>query len=222
MKNIKNKIPPYVSFKTFQTFMEFLSNGMPSRIDRSVWVNKFSGSNGTQIMTAIKFFDLIDNEGIPNEDFKNLVSRNLDLQKKIFRKLLYKYYEPIFDLDLTKATRYQFREAFKNFGTKEGVLIKCEAFFIQASKYSNIVLSPHILARRHNVNNSGSSEKNKQKLGKLNISESIDSKISLNKNINVVKIILDKYPDFDPNWLPEVQKSWIDSLTKLYESLNKS
>ena len=68
MKNIKNKIPPYVSFKTFQTFMEFLSNGMPSRIDRSVWVNKFSGSNGTQIMTAIKFFDLIDNrkEIIPN------------------------------------------------------------------------------------------------------------------------------------------------------------
>jgi len=195
---------------------------MPSRIDRSVWVNKFSGSNGTQIMTAIKFFDLIDNEGIPNNDFKNLVSRDLELQKKIFRKLLYKYYEPIFDLDLTKATRYQFREAFKSFDTKEGVLIKCEAFFIQASKYSNIVLSTHILARRHNVNNSTSYEKNKQKLSKNKVSEPIDLKVSLHKNINVVKIILDKYPDFDPNWLPDVQKAWIDSLTKLYESLNKS
>ncbi len=195
---------------------------MPSRIDRSIWVNKFSGSNGTQIMTAIKFFNLIDNEGIPNDDFKNLVSRDLDLQKKIFRKLLFKYYEPIFDLDLTKATRYQFREAFKNFGTKEGVLIKCEAFFIQASKYSNIVLSTHILARRHNVNISNTSEKNKQKLAKPKLSDSIDAKVSLDKNINVVKIILDKYPDFDPNWLPDVQKAWIDSLTKLYESLNKS
>ena len=195
---------------------------MPSRIDRSIWVNKFSGSNGTQIMTAIKFFNLIDSEGIPNDDFKNLVSRDLDLQKKIFRKLLFKYYEPIFDLDLTKATRYQFREAFKSFGTKEGVLIKCEAFFIQASKYSNIVLSTHILARRHNVNISNSSEKSKQKLAKPNVSDSIDSKVSLDKNINVVKIILDKYPDFEPNWLPDVQKAWIDSLTKLYESLNKS
>ncbi|NCG34970.1 MAG: hypothetical protein GWO78_03100 [Dehalococcoidales bacterium] len=222
MKNIKNKIPPYVSFKTFQTFLECLSDGMPSRIDRSIWVNKFSGSNGTQIMTAIKFFNLIDSEGIPNDDFKNLVSRDLDLQKKIFRKLLFKYYEPIFNLDLTKATRYQFREAFKSFGTKEGVLIKCEAFFIQASKYSNIVLSTHILARRHNVNISNSSEKSKQKLAKPNVSDSIDSKVSLDKNINVVKIILDKYPDFDPNWLPDVQKAWIDSLTKLYESLNKS
>ena len=185
MKNIKNKIPPYVSFKTFQTFLEFLSDGMPSRIDRSIWVNKFSGSNGTQIMTAIKFFNLIDSEGIPNDDFKNLVSRDLDLQKKIFRKLLFKYYEPIFDLDLTKATRYQFREAFKSFGTKEGVLIKCEAFFIQASKYSNIVLSTHILARRHNVNISNSSEKSKQKLAKPNVSDSIDSKVSLDKNVNL-------------------------------------
>ena len=137
-------------------------------------------------------------------------------------KSLYKYYEPIFDLDLTNATRYQFREAFKSFGTKEGVLVKCEAFFIQASKYSNIVLSTHILARRHNVNFSNSNDKNKQKLGKLNFSESVNSKISIDKNINVVKIILDKYPDFDPNWLPDVQKAWIDSLTKLYESLNKS
>ena len=59
MEKTKNKIPPYVSFKTFQTFLEFLSEGMPNRIDRSVWLNKFSGSNGTQIMTAIKFFELI-------------------------------------------------------------------------------------------------------------------------------------------------------------------
>ena len=100
MQKTKNKIPPYVSFKTFQTFLEFLSEGMPNRIDRSVWLNKFSGSNGTQIMTAIKFFELIDINGIPSEDFKNLVSRDINLQKKVLRKLLYKYYSPIFDLDL--------------------------------------------------------------------------------------------------------------------------
>jgi hypothetical protein len=90
LKNIKNKIPPYVSFKTFQTFLEFLSDGMPSRIDRSVWVNKFSGSNGTQIMTAIKFFDLIDNNGVPNDDFKQLVSIRVTKKniKKTFIQIL--------------------------------------------------------------------------------------------------------------------------------------
>ena len=217
MEKVKNKIPPYVSFKTFQTFLEFLSEGMPNRIDRSVWLNKFSGSNGTQIMTAIKFFNLIDKDGAPNDDFKNLVSRDLDLQKKIFRKLLYKYYSPIFNLDLTSATKAQLRESFRSFGTKEGVIVKCESFFIQAAKYSNIMLSSHILARRHNTN---VSEKTKSKVAKSQADFVLENnKKNLETNINLARMILDKYPDFDPNWNDDVKKSWIDSLTKLYESL---
>ena len=217
MEKVKNKIPPYVSFKTFQTFLEFLSEGMPNRIDRSVWLNKFSGSNGTQIMTAIKFFNLIDKDGAPNDDFKNLVSRDLDLQKKIFRKLLYKYYSPIFNLDLTSATKAQLRESFRSFGTKEGVIVKCESFFIQAAKYSNIMLSSHILARRHNTN---ISEKTKSKATKSQADFVLENnKKNLETNINLARMILDKYPDFDPNWNDDVKKSWIDSLTKLYESL---
>ena len=217
MEKVKNKIPPYVSFKTFQTFLEFLSEGMPNRIDRSVWLNKFSGSNGTQIMTAIKFFNLIDKDGAPNDDFKNLVSRDLDLQKKIFRKLLYKYYSPIFNLDLTSATKAQLRESFRSFDTKEGVIVKCESFFIQAAKYSNIMLSSHILARRHNTN---VSEKTKSKVAKSQADFVLENnKKNLETNINLARMILDKYPDFDPNWNDDVKKSWIDSLTKLYESL---
>ena len=216
MEKVKNKIPPYVSFKTFQTFLEFLSEGMPNRIDRSVWLNKFSGSNGTQIMTAIKFFNLIDKDGAPNDDFRNLVSRDLDLQKKIYRKLLYKFYSPIFNLDLTSATKAQLRESFRSFGTKEGVIVKCESFFIQAAKYSNIMLSSHILARRHNTN---ISEKTKSKLTKSQTDIVIENNKNLETNINLARMILDKYPDFDPNWNDDVKKSWIDSLTKLYDSL---
>ena len=217
MEKVKNKIPPYVSFKTFQTFLEFLSEGMPNRIDRSVWLNKFSGSNGTQIMTAIKFFNLIDKDGAPNDDFRNLVSRDLDLQKKIYRKLLYKFYSPIFNLDLTSATKAQLRESFRSFGTKEGVIVKCESFFIQAAKYSNIMLSSHILARRHNTN---ISEKTKSKVAKSQADFVLENnKKTLETNINLARMILDKYPDFDPNWNDDVKKSWIDSLTKLYESL---
>ena len=216
MEKVKNKIPPYVSFKTFQTFLEFLSEGMPNRIDRSVWLNKFSGSNGTQIMTAIKFFNLIDKDGAPNDDFRNLVSRDLDLQKKIYRKLLYKFYSPIFNLDLTSATKAQLRESFRSFGTKEGVIVKCESFFIQAAKYSNIMLSSHILARRHNTN---ISEKTKSKPTKSQTDIVIENNKNLETNINLARMILDKYPDFDPNWNDDVKKSWIDSLTKLYESL---
>ena len=218
MKKTKNTIPPYVAFKTFQTFLEFLSEGMPSRIDRSIWINRFSGSNGTQLMTAVKFFELVDREGVPSEDFNNLISKDINIQKKILRKILYKFYSHIFELDLENATRYQFREAFRKFGTKEGVLIKCESFFIQAAKFSEITLSSHILARRHN-NKLAISEKTKTSINS-NSTNILSKKNTAEKNINIVKIILDKYPEFDPSWSPEVQKAWIESLTKLYESLN--
>ena len=32
--------------------------------------------------------------------------------------------------------------------------------------------------------------------------------------------ILEKYPDFDPNWKPEVQKSWMEGMIKLYDGIN--
>ena len=215
----KNKIPQYVSFKTFQTFLEFLSQGMPYRIDRSVWVNKFSGSNGTQLMSAIKFFQLIDNDGIPNNDFDNLVSRDFETQKKTLRSLLFRYYELVFELDLTRATKSQLRERFRTFDTKEGVIVKCESFFIQAARFSNIELSPHILARRHSKNSLWSSEKKKVNNSVISHSASFDNSKNNPINNNMIKMILDKYPDFDPSWSPDVQKSWIESMTKLYDNL---
>ena len=52
-------IPPYVPYRTFQTFLEFLfDEGIPDRIDRSVWGARFSGSSGTQLMTTLKVLNL--------------------------------------------------------------------------------------------------------------------------------------------------------------------
>jgi hypothetical protein len=32
-------------------------------------------------------------------------------------------------------------------------------------------------------------------------------------------MVLEKYPDFDPTWTPEVQAKWLEGITKLYEGL---
>ena len=48
--------PPYVSYKTFGNFINTLQPQVPSRIDRSIWGEMFSGSTGTQLMAAMRFF----------------------------------------------------------------------------------------------------------------------------------------------------------------------
>ena len=42
-------------------------------------------------------------------------------------------------------------------------------------------------------------------------------KILHHHRILLISKILDKYPDFDPNWSPDVQKSWMEGMIKLYD-----
>ena len=54
--------PPYTSYRTFKTFIEDLhEHGVPSRVDRSV-LTRFSGVVGTQLMHALRFLGLIEDE----------------------------------------------------------------------------------------------------------------------------------------------------------------
>src|ERR1700733_7919199 len=64
--------PPYTSYRTFKTFIEDLhEHGVPSRIDRSV-LTRFSGVVGTQLMHALRFLGLIEDDGRPPPRSPNL------------------------------------------------------------------------------------------------------------------------------------------------------
>jgi len=214
------KTPPYVPYRTFRTFLEFLKEGIPDRIDRSVWVSRFSGSSGMQLMTSLKALNLIDDLGMPSSDLEKLVYAQGKDRRDLLREILQNFYLPIFQLDLSKATKNQFREAFRTFGAKEGVLTKCEAFFIKASKDAGIELSQYIVARTHG-NSRSSNLKNKSSIPKQ-----IENPVAKNEiseiHLIIVERILDKYPEFDPNWNSEVQSKWMDGMIKLYDNLSST
>ena len=57
------RTPPYTSYRTFKTFIQDLhEHGVPSRIDRSV-LTHFSGVVGTQLMHALRFLGLVEEQG---------------------------------------------------------------------------------------------------------------------------------------------------------------
>ncbi|MEL0226828.1 MAG: hypothetical protein VW912_09205, partial [Flavobacteriaceae bacterium] len=56
--------------------LELLKEGLPSRIDRSVWGPRYSGTTGQQLMTALKSLNLINENGTPNNSLENLVNSN--------------------------------------------------------------------------------------------------------------------------------------------------
>ena len=68
----KRTLPPYVSYRTFRNFIDGLQMGIPARIDRSYWGDRYSGSSGTQLMTALRFLGLIDSHGTPTTRLRQL------------------------------------------------------------------------------------------------------------------------------------------------------
>ncbi len=153
MPSKKNNTPPYVPYRTFQNFIEFLQNngGVPYRIDSSVWQGRFAGSSGAQIMHALRVLELVDEASVTSKNFERMVLGTKQERRKIFRATIEKFYQPIFDLEISKATSGQFREAFKSYGLKDAVTTKCEAFFIHAAQDTGIQLSQFITRRRHNL-----------------------------------------------------------------------
>ena len=71
---IESQPPPYVSYKTFKSFIISLEQRLPCRIDRSYWGEMFSESTGTQLMSASLFLNLIDVKARPMPRLKLLVT----------------------------------------------------------------------------------------------------------------------------------------------------
>jgi hypothetical protein len=224
-------VPPYVPYRTFQTFLEFLlEEGIPGRIDKTVWGPRFSGSSGTQLMTALKVLRLIDLEGHPAEELELLVHAEGEDRRSLLRGILERFYTPVFELDLSRASKGQFHEAFRSFGTKEGVLIKCEAFFVGAAQSAGIELSRRILAGRHGTSrarNTSVASRSRTPVAPSPTPEKIIASapaeiVTLGPSVNLelADRILAKYPDFDPSWEPAVQARWLEGMTRLYEGLS--
>ena len=224
-------IPPYVPYRTFRTFLEFLLEGIPDRIDRSVWVPRFSGNSGIQLMTTLKVLELIDSDGRPTDELESLVHAEGDDRRTLLRRILERFYTPVFALDLSRASRGQFHEAFRSFGTKEGVLTKCEAFFIRAAQDAEIDLSRHILQGRHGANRTRTAPAGRSRTTatqpvaaeKKALTAPPENAVPAQvAQLELADRILAKYPEFDPAWDPSVQSKWLEGMTRLYEGLSVS
>src|SRR5580658_10213077 len=141
---------PYTSYRTFKTFIEDLrEHGVPSRIDRSV-LTRFSGVVGTQLMHALRFLGLIDDEGRPTPLLGELVNAHGGAQWPVtLSQALREAYAPIFAIDLETATPSHFGAAFrKAFPAAEAVVQKCVTFFLYAAADAGLKVSARILKGR--------------------------------------------------------------------------
>ena len=216
----RKHLPPYVSYRTFHNFVERLQQRMPSRIDRSYWGDILSGSNGIQLMAALRFLGLIDANGKPMERLRPLVAARGEPRAKLLQEIAYDAFGFVLksSLDLESATYSQLEEVFHNtFQLTDDVSRKCVKFFIAMAGDAGMTLSPFITRRTRSAHAITGTKTVSKKVGnrtKRNATipqgtDEIPDYSSWNSKL------LDKFPNFDPSWSEELKQKWFSAFDEL-------
>ena len=138
---------PYLPYTTFRNFLSSLKAGaIPLRIDKTLMVGH-SGSIQSWLISALKFFTLIDENSKPTDDLTLLVEGEGDAKKAAWKRVFERGYAPIIaELDLQRATLGQLNEQFgKDFSVE--TVRKCQSFFAAAAEDAGIALADQLKPR---------------------------------------------------------------------------
>ncbi|MFB0557012.1 MAG: hypothetical protein ACETVW_04070 [Dehalococcoidia bacterium] len=218
----RKRLPPYISYRTFRNFVDGLQQGMPARIDRSYWGDRLSGSTGTQLMAALRFLALVDANGIPTSQLKQLASAKGDKRTELLRQITYEAYGFLFQgsFDPQTATYAQLDEAFHHtFQLTSDVSRKCIKFFISVANDAGIPLSTFITKRLRAIHSVSGTKTITPKIEgrtsrKLIVPQDFEE---IPFPMSWDKMLLAKFPTFDPTWTDEVKLKWFEAFDKLLE-----
>ncbi len=218
----QKRLPPYVSYRTFRNFVDGLQQGIPARIDRSYWGDNLSGSTGTQLVSTLRFLGLVDRDSLPTSRLKMLVFAKGAQRSEALRQIAGEAFGFVLQgsFDCQTATYGQLEETFRNtHQLTSDVVRKCTKFFIGLANDAGIPLSPYILKRSKTIHASTSPKtvKTSRKVYKGTNRNSVipENAELIPDRISWDKILITKFPTFDPTWTDEIKLKWFDGFDQL-------
>jgi hypothetical protein len=163
----EKRVPaPYISWKTFTSFIASIHGKVPAQIDASILRN-MSGSARSQLLSALKFLDLVGADGITQDSLKKLTDAYNGEQWKpaLAQFLRHSYRKVIGDLNLDTATPAMLRERFRSNGGVEGGTVDFALrFYLNALKEADVKFSDHLVVRQRAPKGSGSRKRASAKI----------------------------------------------------------
>lgn len=217
LEKSRRRLPPYISYGTFSSFLDRLQKGIPARIDRSYWSDRLASSTGTQLMGALRFLGLIDASSVPSSRLRLLASAREAKKAEILRQMMMETYSFMLQgsLDLQTATYAQLEETFHHtFELADDVRRKCIKFFVALASDAEVPLSPFITERLRVARNSGPTKTNKATPKKKPARTSRNLVVPQPEPI-MQDGLLTKFPVFDPAWSDDVKLKWFETFDEM-------
>jgi len=218
-QNGKPAAPPYVSFRTFLNFLEWLNeDGVPSRLDRSFWGERLSGATGIQLMGALRFLGLIGDNNRPQPKLEDM-AKNPGERMTIIREHLSKCYaSAIQGLDLERASLGELEDRFRIYSIERETLRKALAFFIHAAEYSGMPLSSYITKKTRATKKTDGAKKHTRFARKrLTEEDVLQEKPTYNPTQEYgdlhpsIQGLLADLVQFGSNWTKEERDRWVNT-----------
>jgi hypothetical protein len=222
----KKTLPPYLPYKALIKFINGLKGDVPNRVDRNL-IDHLPGFMPYLVISALEYLGLvIPKTGISTEALFRMVQAEGTEREGILKGIILSSYAFLFEdgFDLEAATPQELRDRFSQTGARGDTLRKCIAFFLKAAKDAGMTLSPQIKMIP------GPKKGTKQKRKKRTAQEKKEGRHDAegppavedpSREISLEKIILDKFPPFNPEWSTEVQMKWFEGFDRLTERFKK-
>jgi hypothetical protein len=144
----RKPLPPYVPYKTFNTFLDHLKAiGMPSHIDKSVMAS-LSGGMQSWLKAALRYMKLINEKDEPTELLAHLVvSQGAERRAVLFQIFAQSYAFLIDKVDLRNTTPTKLRSAIVEEGAQGETVDKILAFLLAMAKDAGVEMSKLLTTR---------------------------------------------------------------------------
>ena len=163
-EDLQDKIPPYGSWQTLESFIERLNGTVtPPIIDNSILPHLSGGSRST-LMVALRFLRLIEGEGVVTERLRKLVAAyGTEQWKAELQEVVLGAYIPVLgSLDISTGTASQLENSFRaGAGISGETVRKCIRFYLSALIAAGVTFSPYFAARRSRADKAGNKPQKK-------------------------------------------------------------
>lgn len=211
MEDLAKGSPPYLSYRTFRNYLESLSVGVPSRIDRSQMTTK-NGTTQVLLLAALRYLGLISQKGLPSKELEQLVRAEGKSRQDLWRKILERSYPKFFNsaIDLERTTARELSEVFESDGvSSKDTVRKCVTFLSQAVKDAGIKLSPHVKAYAGVRSPKARGRSRADQLQPESDGSQAAAPTPVTSGSTKFEIILNKAPTLNPKWSPQEIQNWL-------------
>jgi hypothetical protein len=196
---------PYISFRHLEDALIRLAVEGPSGSLRSFKFQILPAAR-TQLLHAMRFLDLIAEDGQPTKVLMDLLSSvGTPKYAAALQEALRRSYPEVATVDLSSATPSMLADAFKHRARSPDRGRKALRFFLCAAQRAELPVGPRLSYGRRSPS------------AKPKTSEGPQARATANAFL--VREMIQKVPDFDPSWPPAVQVNWLKAVRVLAERI---